>query len=60
VEVGDSAAGAPVIEEFEIEAGAQWQSVLTTTQHDRPEEQVALVYHPRLNRLSCEICSTHR
>ena len=36
------------------------ESMVPTAQHNRPEEQVALVYHPSLNRLGREICSAHR
>ncbi len=59
VKLGDSAAGASFIEQLKVETGVGGKGSLATSQHDRPEEQVALVHQTRLERLGREIGSAH-
>ena len=59
MKVGDSAAGAPFVEQLEIEAPVSREGVFAASQHEGPEEQMALVHQARLERLRSEIRPAH-
>jgi hypothetical protein len=44
MKVGDSAAGALLIEQLKVETRMPGEGVFAASQHDWPEEQVALVH----------------
>ena len=60
MKVNDSTAGPALIEQLKVEAVMPGEGVFAATQHDWPEEEVALIHQTRLKRLGSEISSAHR
>ena len=60
VKLDDPVPGTPLTDQLKVDPLVPREGVFTASQHDRPEEQVALVHQARSKGLGCKISSAHR